>query len=373
MLSVNCSALPNPETPLAFLPPDLASQLEVSRYIYVASLGAFIWDILSNVPSDYQLLFKHRIGIPTAVYFFSRITAFAYVVTNTVFQIGSVGNCQILQVTLAVCFTLAVSSTSLLFFFRIRAIFNQEKIVVVLFGFLWLCVFAGCMTVPFAIAGTHIGPTVFCINSAVKPYSSAGIIISAVNDTLVLIAISLRILYNSASIQDNVGARIKAFWNGRSLPSLSRSILQGGQQYYLITVSGNILTMVMILAPSVAPVYRAMFTIPNVTIENCMACKVLRDIKFGVIEPTGQSTFQRTTLRDGMPNPNFPFRYGQACGPKDTFDTALVGSEATSTTVEPYRGAQVPMELNLVGTGSSCCQSSTYVHGSDVKVGGVDV
>lgn len=31
--------LPNPETPLAFLPPDTANQLEVSRYIYVASLG----------------------------------------------------------------------------------------------------------------------------------------------------------------------------------------------------------------------------------------------------------------------------------------------------------------------------------------------
>jgi hypothetical protein len=29
----------NPYTPLAFLPPDLASQLEVSRYLYAITLG----------------------------------------------------------------------------------------------------------------------------------------------------------------------------------------------------------------------------------------------------------------------------------------------------------------------------------------------
>jgi hypothetical protein len=32
-------SLPNPETPLAFLPPTLASQFEVSRYLLVATCG----------------------------------------------------------------------------------------------------------------------------------------------------------------------------------------------------------------------------------------------------------------------------------------------------------------------------------------------
>lgn len=31
--------LPNPLTPLAWLPPDTASQLEVSRYLYSATIG----------------------------------------------------------------------------------------------------------------------------------------------------------------------------------------------------------------------------------------------------------------------------------------------------------------------------------------------
>lgn len=87
---VDCSDLPNPTTPLAFLPPDVATELEVSRYIYVATLGvcllslffsfvirltswqAFTWDLFSNVPADYKLLFEQRITTATVVYFASR-------------------------------------------------------------------------------------------------------------------------------------------------------------------------------------------------------------------------------------------------------------------------------------------------------------
>ncbi|KAF7364070.1 hypothetical protein MSAN_01065800 [Mycena sanguinolenta] len=56
----NTSGLLNPSTPLAFLPPTLASQFEVSRYVYAATLGAYVWDIGLNLGNDYALLVKHR-------------------------------------------------------------------------------------------------------------------------------------------------------------------------------------------------------------------------------------------------------------------------------------------------------------------------
>ncbi|KAF7335968.1 hypothetical protein MSAN_02310300 [Mycena sanguinolenta] len=68
----NATQLPNPFTPLAFLPPDLATQFEVSRYLYAATLGAYVWDIGLNVGDEYALLFKHKVNFPTIVYFFSR-------------------------------------------------------------------------------------------------------------------------------------------------------------------------------------------------------------------------------------------------------------------------------------------------------------
>ncbi|KAF7335983.1 hypothetical protein MSAN_02312000 [Mycena sanguinolenta] len=68
----NITDLPNPFTPLAFLPPALARQFEVTRYILAATLGAYVWDIALNLGNDYTLLFKHRVRLPTIVYFLSR-------------------------------------------------------------------------------------------------------------------------------------------------------------------------------------------------------------------------------------------------------------------------------------------------------------
>lgn len=41
--------------------------------------------------------------------------------------------------------------------------------------------------------------------------------------------------------------------------------------------------MVVILTPSVPPVLRAMFSIPNVALQNAMACRVYRQLKLGLI------------------------------------------------------------------------------------------
>jgi hypothetical protein len=76
---------------LSLLPPELATQLLLIRYVwagtsavrYMSSSSAifssvsdqvFIWDILSNLKGDYMLLFKleHRSGWPVAAYFLSR-------------------------------------------------------------------------------------------------------------------------------------------------------------------------------------------------------------------------------------------------------------------------------------------------------------
>ncbi|KAL5530968.1 hypothetical protein ACEPAG_3844 [Sanghuangporus baumii] len=364
MAAVNCSELSNPTTPLAFLEPDTGRELEVSRYIYVASLGAFTWDLFSNVPADYQLLFEHRITLATVAYFVSRVVSLAYIVTSTVFQIGSVENCQALLVSLGVCFAVAVPATSLLFLFRIRAVFNDQKIVVWTFVFLWISVLAGCITVPFAINGKHIGPTSNCINSDVKPFSSVGIIISAVNDTLVLLAISLRLVYN-ASGTNRSSVRLKSIWHGSTLPQISKSILQSGQQYYLITVGWNILAMAMILAPSVPPVYRAMFTIPSVAVENCMACKVYRDVRLGVTQSVAIQHSSRSAVSSNTHHSRYWRRDGTKVGAHA--DDGIIVTTAMSRTVDP------PMELDLLGNSASGRASSSYERNGESKVGGLAV
>jgi hypothetical protein len=81
--------LSNPFTPMAFLEPTLADHYEGSRYLYVATTGAsifdhlccgamanrsaqaFVWDWLVSLPQEVQLL-RHHHTLPTLVYFISR-------------------------------------------------------------------------------------------------------------------------------------------------------------------------------------------------------------------------------------------------------------------------------------------------------------
>lgn len=78
----------------------------------------------------------------------------------------------------------------------------------------------------------HIGPTRRCINTAVRQYGSTPIILNAINDTLIFLAISFRIVANTF-LGETWGARARSFVKGDGLPRVSKGLLQGGQLYYL--------------------------------------------------------------------------------------------------------------------------------------------
>ncbi|KAK7691342.1 hypothetical protein QCA50_004737 [Cerrena zonata] len=264
--------LPNPYTSLAWLPPTLASQLEIARYICCAVLGAYIWEVLMALPSEYKMFKEHRIGYSDVVYVSARISSAAYLVTTFVFAIAPVDNCQAVTVTAAIIGTLAVPLNCLLFFFRIRAVFSGSTKITLLFGFLWLCTFGASITAPFGAGAIHIGTSKNCISDRFKSFISAGLIAAAANDTLVFLFISGKLI--SSSFADGWKGRFALFFSGRGMGKVSRVLLQTGQLYYLATVSVNLVSMVCILTPSVPEVYRAVFTVPNLALLNAMACRV---------------------------------------------------------------------------------------------------
>ncbi|KAI0077951.1 hypothetical protein K474DRAFT_1570555, partial [Panus rudis PR-1116 ss-1] len=274
--------LPNPLTPLAWLPPDIASQLEASRYLYSAVVGAWLWDVFTSFGEDFQIYRQHRFRLPDVIYILARLLTGGFIFTSFVFQVAPVGDCHALAKAIGWCGAFGIALNSLLFFFRVRAVFNNSKPLIALFAFLWLSTLAGGLTAPFGVDGIHIGTTRNCVNSNVKEYSSAGMVAVAVNDTVVFIAISIRLLTHS--LASTWSERVTTFLSGRRMGSMSKALLQTGQLYYLATVGVNIVAMVVILTPSVPPVFRAMFSIPNVALQNAMACRVYRLIKLGLID-----------------------------------------------------------------------------------------
>ncbi|KAJ6454634.1 hypothetical protein C8R45DRAFT_846439 [Mycena sanguinolenta] len=290
----NTTDLPNPSTSLAFLPPTLANQVEVTRYVYAATLGAYVWDIGLNLGDDYALLFKHRVLSPTIVYFVSRASTLAYILTVFVFQVAPVKNCNALAVVFGICVVFTQTTTALLFFLRVTAVWNSNKIVYAVFFVLWLAVLAVGITAPLGVRAAHIGPTVQCIITAVPNNIKAAAIMPLINDTAVFLAINYRILAHTV-VADSPMARFRVFLGGKKISTLSRALIQGGQHFYLVAVAANI---TLIAAFQTSPVIRGLLSVPAFAVVNAMACLVFRRIKFGLISSDGVSNITMTGLTD---------------------------------------------------------------------------
>ncbi|KAG6914155.1 hypothetical protein DXG01_002053 [Tephrocybe rancida] len=281
----------NPLTPMAFLPPDAGYQATIAAYGMVGSAGALMWDILSNLDSDYKLLFRHRIGFPTLVYFFSRLGVLAYVLVNVIFQTAALPDCRIARKAICGLYHIAFSCTSLLFFLRVRAVFLPSKRTIAFFFFLWLCVLGASLTVAATGDGVRIGPTGYCTATNIKQYAIAAPIAFAVNDTFVFGAVSWRLVGNYMGPRDREGWGLRSMVRGEYLPAFSRALLQGGQVYYLVSVTSNIAHGFLAwVVPAVPTAYRLMFTIINVTLTNAMACRVFRHTRFGDFSEDGGSS-----------------------------------------------------------------------------------
>ncbi|KAJ6454597.1 hypothetical protein C8R45DRAFT_846308 [Mycena sanguinolenta] len=278
----NATELPNPFTPLAFLPPDLASQFEVSRYLIAATLGAYVWDIGLNLGNDYALLFEHRVRFPTIVYFLSRAATFAFILTSFVFAVAPVEDCNALVLGISICIVLTQTNTAMLFFLRVTAVWHSNRIAYVVFSILWLGVLGAGITDPVGIRAAHMGPTKQCIDTLIPTNTEVTGIMPLINDTAIFLAINYRILVHTIAADSHM-ARLRAFFGGRGLSALSRALLESGQHFYLIAVATNITLLVAVKLPQFTPVYHAMLSIPGFALINAMACLVFRRIKLGRI------------------------------------------------------------------------------------------
>ncbi|KDR73143.1 hypothetical protein GALMADRAFT_72738 [Galerina marginata CBS 339.88] len=326
--------LPNPLTPMAFLPPDLAFQVTIAIYILVGSLGVMIWDILNNLKSDYILLTKYRITLPTITYVISRLGSLGYVLASTIFETAPTGNCIAFEKGLDWLYPIAIPASSLLFFFRVRAIFDKNIFIVTFFGFMWLAVVAGCLTVTQGVTGAHIGSTDYCINASLEGYVAAAAIIPLVNDTLIFLAISWRLMTNS-HVEYTLKGGMRTLVFGDYMPAFSRSLLQDGQIYYLTTVSTSLLTVIMLYVSSVPIAYRTMFTVPNIMLMNIMACRVFRNTKFGLFRENTISTSKMRSKDDRTTASIIPLSLtGNSRGKGQASDTTVInmdGIEVTKT------------------------------------------
>ncbi|KAJ6469185.1 hypothetical protein C8R47DRAFT_1200760 [Mycena vitilis] len=268
--------------PAFLLPPDVARHLQVASLVIAGGLSVFIWDILEHLTDDYYLLFKQKFSFPTVMYFASRIASFVYVLGFTFFSTYplALANCQTYVIAISVFYPIATGATSLLFVLRVRAIYGGAPLISWIFGFLWVCVLGTAVIVPISTRASAIGS--LCIISDVPSYEGVPGTVVTIHDTSVFLAISCRLLlnhHNDRSREGKVQVLFRSLFRRANLHAFTEALLRDGQKYYMITVFSNVLTISMAYASTVNPIYRGMFSVPNIALTSILACRVHRNTK----------------------------------------------------------------------------------------------
>uniref|UniRef100_A0A8H7XX67 Uncharacterized protein n=1 Tax=Psilocybe cubensis TaxID=181762 RepID=A0A8H7XX67_PSICU len=211
---------------------DLSFESLFLRYILAGCSAVILWDILSNLRSEFILLVRHRFRVATGVYIISSACSPSaapiqacsqYVLAVHILMAGSIG------------------TTSLLFLIRVRAIYEASPRVTAFFALSWLAVL-GCFI--FTLQGLEAypesnpsGTLVYCATGRISPYIALDFVMPLVHDTLVFLAISWRLatntLYNNANRDSIIKQGVRAMVFGHYMPAFSRALLQDGQIYYL--------------------------------------------------------------------------------------------------------------------------------------------
>ena len=211
--------------------------------------------------------------------------------------------------------------------------YNNNLYVTLFFSFMWLAVVAGSVTSTQGVTLVPLGTTHYCTNGSMDEYVVASGVIPLVNDTLIFVAMTWRLVRGSRRGSIRTGG-LWSFIFGRHLPAFSRSLLQDGQAYYLLsdfkldfqyrssiitfrsTVGLAFVTVTFITVKSIPTVYRSAIGIPDIMLINVMACRVFRNTKFGIFKET-TSNF---VLPMEIPDLSITFNGDRSSTPRNTFD-----------------------------------------------------
>ncbi|KAF8967908.1 hypothetical protein BDZ97DRAFT_2073300 [Flammula alnicola] len=268
-------------TPLQLFPPHLAYQLSVAIYIHVGCTAVLIYDVLDNFKNDFKLLFFYRMKLPTVLYFVTRITLLAYTLARAVLLTLPLENCSTYYDALNALLVIYVASTIALFYLRVCALYNMNRLVVISYGILFLAVIAMLLTLPQTFTATHIATTQYCGESVHGPFFGPTNIILMVYDTLVYVAIAYR--FFQMFLRDSettTRAKFSLLAFGTSLPIVSKALVKDSHLYFLVVFITD--PFLVTCAYVFEPPLNVMFLVCHLVLVNILSCRVYRNMKMGL-------------------------------------------------------------------------------------------
>ncbi|PPQ73128.1 hypothetical protein CVT26_014950 [Gymnopilus dilepis] len=267
---------------LAYLPEDAAYELTISVYLLVAALVVQIWDVFNNLDTDYKVLKQSTRKFPLLVYGISRMSTILYLLFGRSHNAAApTGDCNNLMKASSGVYCMMMASTSLLFYFRVSALYMDNKHVTRFFLFMWLALLGASLTAIIGVSGAPIGPTKHCVNVRLDRYLGIAVVIPFLNDTCVFIATTYRLIQFGLPGDAGIRDIFRVIISGNGLSLLTKALFKDGQAYYLTTAALTLVALILFYSDSLPIVYRADFPNIDVALINIMACRVFRRTKTG--------------------------------------------------------------------------------------------
>ncbi|KAF9533120.1 hypothetical protein CPB83DRAFT_845862 [Crepidotus variabilis] len=270
----------NPYTPFAFLSPDDAFVVSFIQYVVVTSLGIMFWDILNYVPSDYEVIFQTKFTWKIIVFLVARVSPVGFLLSMSLAVTSDRVSCRALHNSWCALFLIAKTSTSLLFYFRVSALYHGNRFVSIFFA-ITLVTLTGAACLLFkGMTSFHIGPTSYCGITIIPQYVLWVTVAEVFNDILTSMAIIHKLGGNTW--QERKRTWIRAFRPSRG--RMMQVFMQDSLIYYLIAISLNVFKIACFFALSskTDSSIRILAGVPNTVVINSIALRVFRNMKLGL-------------------------------------------------------------------------------------------
>ncbi|PPQ91289.1 hypothetical protein CVT25_006230 [Psilocybe cyanescens] len=248
-------------SPRAFGDVDGSRNVNFLPYFTVGALAVLIWDILSELRRDSYLLglypLRHSIVIP--------------------FRLEECAQIRTAQVSL---FVIAIATTYLLIFFRVRGAFQNDGYISGLFGSLWALVVVSASTMVYgtslSLAESSSSTCAVNLSPKIEPYVSAALLGPLLYMCLVYMFISGRLVVG-VRMDLSLEHGVKEFVLGEFVPIFGQGLLREGQAFYLIAVMVQLISFIIFLSSGTATQStRFILLDSSLVITSMMACKVYR-------------------------------------------------------------------------------------------------
>lgn len=141
-----------------------------------------------------------------------------------------ISNCQAMVNSIGWFAAFSVAFNNILFLIRIRGVYFRAPYVSVAFLALWFTTLA-TFTAPFSFTALTITPTAYCAVVKIERFVTAGVVATAVYDTAVFVAISIRLV--SFCVGNSWREKLRNFMESKDLAAVSNLLWSTGLLYYM--------------------------------------------------------------------------------------------------------------------------------------------